>query len=66
MYNRSNLEVEFLSTFSSIIEFLKYSGVSERRDCYSAMRRGVAKIYSELVSLRLLYIMMPNKILKIN
>ena len=28
-------------------------------DCYSAMGRGVAKIYSELVAQRLLYTMMP-------
>ena len=28
-------------------------------DCYSAMHRGVAKINSELVALRLLYIVMP-------
>ena len=28
-------------------------------DCYSATRRGVAKIYIELVALRLLYTVMP-------
>ena len=29
------------------------------RDCYSAMWHGVAKMYSELVALRLLYTVMP-------
>ena len=36
-------------------------------DCYSATRRGVAKVHSKVVALRLLYTVMPitNKKLKV-
>ena len=58
-YNRSKPEVEFHSTFSSIIAFLSAWEYMNGRNCYSATHHGVAKINSMLVAPRLLYTVMP-------
>ena len=53
MYNHSKPEIE-IQSFSSIIAFLSAREYVNVSDCFSATLRGVAKIYSELVALRLL------------